>query len=75
MLKDTVRCKLASDLLQRSQRPIRQMALAASFQNERRFVRAFKGCTWHEPGRVAGAGAGGVQLAQRRRPIPAASAW
>lgn len=83
MIKDTVRRELASDLLQRSQRPIRQMALAAGFQSERRFVRAFKGCTWHEPGRVAGAGAevcswrsagGPSQRRQpgRKRPVSAA---
>jgi AraC-like DNA-binding protein len=49
-LKDTVRRDLASDLLQRSQRPIKQVALAAGFQNEKSFIRAFKGWTGMSPG-------------------------
>jgi len=48
-LKDTVRCELATDLLQRSRRPIKQVALAAGFQNEKSFVRAFKGWTGMTP--------------------------
>ena len=49
-LKDTVRRELAIDLLQRSQRPIKQVALAAGFQNEKSFIRAFKGWTGVTPG-------------------------
>ncbi len=48
-LKDTVRRELAIDLLQRSQRPIKQVALAAGFQNEKSFIRAFRGWTGHSP--------------------------
>ncbi|NBX21933.1 MAG: AraC family transcriptional regulator [Betaproteobacteria bacterium] len=43
-LKDEVRHSKASDLLLRSQRPIKQVAEAAGFQNEKSFIRAFK--TW-----------------------------
>ena len=49
-LKDAVRRELASELLQRSQRPIKQVALAAGFQNEKSFIRAFKGWTGMTPG-------------------------
>lgn len=59
-LKDTVRRELAMDLLQRSQRPIKQVALAAGFQNEKSFIRAFKnwtGCAPAEFRRNAGAAA------------------
>ena len=49
-LKDTVRRELASELLQRSQRPIKQVALAAGFQNEKSFIRAFKAWTGMTPG-------------------------
>ncbi|MGP1683876.1 MAG: helix-turn-helix transcriptional regulator, partial [Giesbergeria sp.] len=48
-LKDTVRRELAVDLLQRSQRPIKQVALAAGFQNEKSFIRAFRGWTGYSP--------------------------
>ncbi|WNO04843.1 AraC family transcriptional regulator [Rhodoferax mekongensis] len=43
-LKDEVRHSKASELLLRSQRPIKQVAEAAGFQNEKSFIRAFK--TW-----------------------------
>jgi len=43
-LKDDVRHRKASELLLRSQRPIKQVAEAAGFQNEKSFIRAFK--TW-----------------------------
>ena len=49
-LKDSVRRELAIDLLQRSQRPIKQVALAAGFQNEKSFIRAFRGWTGMAPG-------------------------
>ena len=53
-LKDSVRRELAIDLLQRSQRPIKQIALAAGFQNEKSFIRAFKGWTGMTPGQWRG---------------------
>lgn len=43
-LKDEVRHSKASELLLRSQRPIKQVAESAGFQNEKSFIRAFK--TW-----------------------------
>ena len=58
-LKNTVRRELATDLLQRSQRPIKQVALAAGFQNEKSFIRAFKGWTGMTPGEWRNAGGGG----------------
>ena len=44
-LKDAVRRDLASDLLLRTQRPIKQIAVEVGFQNEKSFMRAFKGWT------------------------------
>ncbi|MDZ7893438.1 MAG: AraC family transcriptional regulator [Rhodoferax sp.] len=43
-IKDEVRRRKASELLLRSQRPIKQVAEAAGFNNEKSFIRAFK--TW-----------------------------
>jgi len=43
-LKDAVRRDLATDLLLRTQRPIKQIAAEVGFQNEKSFMRAFK--TW-----------------------------
>jgi AraC-like DNA-binding protein len=43
-LKDSVRRDLAITLLQRSSRPMKQIAEAVGFQNEKSFMRAFK--TW-----------------------------
>ena len=48
-LKDEVRQARAIDLLLRSQRPIKQVAQAAGFQNEKSFIRAFKGWTGRSP--------------------------
>jgi AraC-like DNA-binding protein len=42
-LKDAVRRDLAMDLLLRTQRPIKQIAAEVGFQNEKSFMRAFKG--------------------------------
>ena len=42
---DAVRRDLATDLLLRSQRPIKQIAAEVGFQNEKSFMRAFKSCT------------------------------
>ena len=46
---DAVRCDLAMDLLLRTQRPIKQIAAEAGFQNEKSFMRAFKGWTGQTP--------------------------
>ena len=43
-LKDSVRRERAIDLLLRTHKPIKQVAQAAGFQNEKSFIRAFK--TW-----------------------------
>ena len=48
-LKDTVRRERAEDLLLRTQRPLKQVAQAVGFQNEKSFIRAFKGWTGHTP--------------------------
>ena len=40
----------ALDLLQRTTRPIKQVAEAAGFQNQKSFMRAFKGWTGVTPG-------------------------
>jgi AraC-like DNA-binding protein len=49
-LKDQVRRERAIELLQRSQRPIKQVAQAVGFRNEKSFIRAFKGWTGVSPG-------------------------
>ena len=49
-LKDEVRQARAIDLLLRSNRPIKQVAQATGFQNEKSFIRAFKGWTGRSPG-------------------------
>ena len=49
-LKDEVRRDSAMALLQRTRRPIKQVAQAAGFQNEKSFIRAFKGWTGKTPG-------------------------
>ena len=48
-LKDSVRRDLATDLLLRTQRPIKQIAGEVGFQNEKSFMRAFKGWTGASP--------------------------
>ena len=48
-LKDEVRLARAQDLLLRTQRPTKQVAAAAGFQNEKSFMRAFKGWTGQTP--------------------------
>jgi len=49
-LKDEARQAQAIALLQRSKRPIKQVAEAAGFRNEKSFIRAFKGWTGQSPG-------------------------
>jgi len=48
-LKDDVRCAQATSLLLRTARPIKQVAQAAGFQNEKSFIRAFRGWTGQSP--------------------------
>jgi len=48
-LKDEVRRQRAQDLLLRTDRPIKQVAQAAGFQNEKSFMRAFKDWTGQSP--------------------------
>lgn len=49
-LKDGVRREVAMALLQRSSRPVKQVAEASGFQNEKSFIRAFRGWTGVTPG-------------------------
>lgn len=49
-LKDEVRQGRALGLLLRTGRPIKQVAEAAGFQNEKSFIRAFRGWTGQTPG-------------------------
>jgi AraC-like DNA-binding protein len=53
-LKDEVRRQLATELLLRSHKPIKQVAEAAGFLNEKSFIRAFKGWTGQSPGQWRG---------------------
>ena len=48
-LKDEARRELAVDLLRRTQRSIKQVALAAGFRNEKSFSRAFRQWTGDSP--------------------------
>ena len=48
-LKDAVRRDLATELLLRTQRPIKQIAAEVGFQNEKSFMRAFKAWTGQTP--------------------------
>ena len=49
-IKDEVRCERAKDLLYRSTRPVKQVAEAAGFANEKSFIRAFRQWTGFSPG-------------------------
>jgi AraC-like DNA-binding protein len=49
-LKDEVRRERAMSLLQRTTKPIKQIAAATGFQNEKSFIRAFRGWTGVAPG-------------------------
>lgn len=49
-LKDDVRSEKAKDLLLRTAKPIKQVAAAAGFRNEKSFSRAFQGWTGVSPG-------------------------
>jgi AraC-like DNA-binding protein len=48
-LKDQVRRDLATDMLLRTDRPVKQIALAAAFRSEKSFTRAFRQWTGHSP--------------------------
>ena len=48
-LKDEVRCEQARELLWRSSRPVKQIAAAVGFRNEKSFIRAFRGWTGSTP--------------------------
>ena len=48
-LKDQVRLECATDLLLRTNKPVKQVAQAAGFLNEKSFSRAFKGWTGQTP--------------------------
>ncbi len=48
-LKDEVRRERASELLQRTRKPVKQVAESAGFQNEKSFIRAFKQWTGQTP--------------------------
>jgi len=55
-LKDAVRQDCALALLLRTGRPIKQVAAAAGFQNEKSFIRAFRGWTGASPAEFRRAG-------------------
>jgi AraC-like DNA-binding protein len=46
------------DQLRRTDRPIKQIALAVGFRNEKSFARAFRGWTGATPGNFRRAGGG-----------------
>jgi AraC-like DNA-binding protein len=48
-LKDEVRCERAKDLLYRSGKPVKQVAAATGFRNEKSFIRAFREWTGMTP--------------------------
>ena len=48
-LKDEVRCERAKDLLYRGNKPVKQVAAAVGFGNEKSFLRAFKAWTGMSP--------------------------
>ena len=48
-LKDEVRRERAIELLQRTRKPVKQVAESAGFQNEKSFIRAFKQWTGQTP--------------------------
>ena len=49
-LKDEVRCERAKDLLWRTAKPVKQVAFAVGFSNEKSFTRAFRLWTGSSPG-------------------------
>jgi AraC-like DNA-binding protein len=59
-LKDAVRRDRALDLLSRTDRPLKQVANAVGFADEKSFARAFKAWTGETPGELRRAGTGRV---------------
>jgi AraC-like DNA-binding protein len=59
-LKDEVRSERAKDLLYRSAMPLKQVAEATGFRNEKSFIRAFRGWTGVNPGEFRRAAAAGI---------------
>ncbi|MBI2769409.1 MAG: AraC family transcriptional regulator [Burkholderiales bacterium] len=57
-LKDEVRSERAKDLLYRSTRPVKQVAAAVGFRNEKSFTRAFREWTGLSPGEFRAQGHG-----------------
>jgi AraC-like DNA-binding protein len=53
-LKDEVRRERAGQLLLRTDRPLKQVAEAAGFRNEKSFIRAFRAWTGQTPGEFRG---------------------
>jgi AraC-like DNA-binding protein len=53
-LKDEVRCECAKDLLYRSGKPVKQVAAATGFRNEKSFIRAFRAWTGKTPAEFRG---------------------
>ncbi|MES1266056.1 MAG: AraC family transcriptional regulator, partial [Variovorax sp.] len=51
-LKDEIRHRAAADQLRRTDRPIKQIALAVGFRNEKSFSRAFRAWSGATPGEV-----------------------
>ena len=49
-LKDEVRSERAKDLLLRTTKPVKQVAAASGFRNEKSFIRAFRVWTGASPG-------------------------
>jgi len=49
-LKDEVRRERAQELLNRTDKPVKQVAAAAGFRNEKSFIRAFREWTGESPG-------------------------
>ena len=48
-VKDEVRCERAKDLLYRTSKPLKQVAAACGFRNEKSFLRAFRQWTGASP--------------------------
>ena len=57
-LKDDVRCERAKDLLWRSEVPVKQVAQAAGYLNEKSFIRAFRQWTGQSPAEFRRGGGG-----------------
>jgi AraC-like DNA-binding protein len=72
-LKDEVRRHRAQELLLRTQRPLKQVAQAVGFVNEKSFIRAFKSWTGHTPAEYR-TGLQGLDVSTAERPSQALGA-